>query len=166
MGAVVRFPLFVYGTLQDEQVLSRVLGRPARPGGRAELVDRAAFTVIGERFPVLRPLPGARTEGRLLTGLCEQDLHRLGWYEGDEYRLVDCSVIDLAHRRRVAARLFEADERLVAGPQRWSLARWQDVHRPAFLNDVGRWMAGYDATRPALSSNELSDPSSPAPDPS
>jgi len=60
-------PVFAFGTLQDADVLSCVLGRPATPGCDVRLPHHAPFTVHDERFPVLRGAPGDRADGRLMT---------------------------------------------------------------------------------------------------
>jgi len=79
--------LFVYGTLQDEDLVHRLLGRrvPWRPAvleGYCRLLDPS----IG--YPVVHPLAGASVDGRLLEGLDPDALGAIDAYEGDRYRRV------------------------------------------------------------------------------
>ena len=79
--------LFVYGTLQDEHLVERLLGRrlpwqPAVLEGYCRMLDAS----IG--YPVVHPLAGASVDGRLLDGVDQEALAALDAYEGREYRRV------------------------------------------------------------------------------
>lgn len=83
--------LFVYGTLQDEHVVERLLGRrlpwqPAVLEGYCRMLDAS----IG--YPVVHPLAGASVDGRLLDGVDQEALAALDAYEGREYRRVTVRV--------------------------------------------------------------------------
>lgn len=83
--------IFVYGTLQDEHVVERLLGRrlPWRPAvlaGYRRMLDAS----IG--YPVVHPLAGASVDGRLLDGVDPEALAALDAYEGREYRRVTVQV--------------------------------------------------------------------------
>jgi gamma-glutamylcyclotransferase (GGCT)/AIG2-like uncharacterized protein YtfP len=83
--------IFVYGTLQDEDVVERLLGRrlpwqPAVLEGYCRMLDAS----IG--YPIVHPLAGASVNGRLLEGVDEQALGALDAYEGREYRRVTVRV--------------------------------------------------------------------------
>lgn len=81
------FRLFVYGTLQDEDLVHRLLGRhlPWRPAV-LEGYCRTLDPRIG--YPVVHPLAGSTVDGRLLEGVDERDLAALDAYEGARYHRV------------------------------------------------------------------------------
>ena len=79
--------VFVYGTLQDERLVERLLGhrlawQPAVLEGYCRLLDAS----IG--YPVVHPLAGASVDGRLLEDVDRDALAALDAYEGREYRRV------------------------------------------------------------------------------
>lgn len=83
--------LFVYGTLQDERLVERLLGRrlawrPAVLEGYCRMLDAS----IG--YPVVHPLAGSSVDGRLLEDLDHETLAALDAYEGREYRRVTVRV--------------------------------------------------------------------------
>jgi gamma-glutamylcyclotransferase (GGCT)/AIG2-like uncharacterized protein YtfP len=83
--------LFVYGTLQDDGLVERLLGRrlawqPAVLEGYCRMLDAS----IG--YPVVHPLAGASVDGRLLEGVDQAALAALDAYEGREYRRVTVRV--------------------------------------------------------------------------
>ena len=83
--------LFVYGTLQNERLVERLLGRrlawrPAVLEGYRRTLDAA----IG--YPVVHPLAGSRVGGRLLEDVDREALTALDAYEGREYRRVTVRV--------------------------------------------------------------------------
>jgi gamma-glutamylcyclotransferase (GGCT)/AIG2-like uncharacterized protein YtfP len=93
--------LFVYGTLQDETVVARVVGR--RLPWRTAVLEGYCRTVdetIG--YPVVLPSPGSRVDGRLLEPVDAAAFAALDEYEGSEYRRVILSVLT-SERRAVDA---------------------------------------------------------------
>lgn len=83
--------LFVYGTLQDESLVERLLGRrlrwqPAVLEGYCRTLDAS----IG--YPVVHPLAGASVDGHLLEDVDRDALAALDAYEGREYRRVSVRV--------------------------------------------------------------------------
>lgn len=87
----MRSRLFVYGTLQDERLVERLLGRrltwqPAVLEGYCRMLDAS----IG--YPVVHPLAGASVDGRLLEDVDHDALAALDAYEGHEYRRVTVRV--------------------------------------------------------------------------
>ncbi len=83
--------LFVYGTLRDERLVERLLGRrlawrPAVLEGYSRMLDAA----IG--YPVVHPLAGSSVDGRLLEDVDPEALTALDAYEGREYRRVTVRV--------------------------------------------------------------------------
>jgi gamma-glutamylcyclotransferase (GGCT)/AIG2-like uncharacterized protein YtfP len=83
--------VFVYGTLQDETLVERLLGRrlrwqPAVLEGYRRMLDAS----IG--YPVVHPLEGASIDGRLLEDVDGDALAAFDEYEGQEYRRVSVRV--------------------------------------------------------------------------
>ena len=124
-------PLFVYGSMRDEEVRTLVLGR--MPGVAAALVP-------GESYPYLVSLEGARAAGELIYGLDERCLDRILFFEGDEYAFVECEV-ERAGGDRVAAMHFGG----VAIPESpvvtWSFEQWQMSQKARFVSMTRRYMA-------------------------
>ncbi len=77
--------LFVYGTLQDETLVERLIEHrlPWRP---AVLPDHERLEDATIGYPVIHPLPGACVRGRVLDGVDAAALAAFDAYEGDEYR--------------------------------------------------------------------------------
>jgi gamma-glutamylcyclotransferase (GGCT)/AIG2-like uncharacterized protein YtfP len=125
-------PLFVYGTLRDDQMLAAVLGRPLQPGERLPAVAPGHVTVHypGRAYPALRRQPGGEAPGDVLIRLSRFELDLLDRFEGDEYRRGVVPVM-------VGEELHEADAYLpaiaVRGGAAWSLAHWQARHKPLAL---------------------------------
>lgn len=127
------FPLFVYGTLRDPELLSAVLGRKLRPAGQ-HLARAPGFRAVHypRRFyPALIRVPGAAAEGLLLIDLMPFEHDLLDVFEGNEYRRAPVATM-------VEEELFEAEAYLPAikvanTGEDWSLARWQAQHKPLVL---------------------------------
>ncbi len=83
--------LFVYGTLQDEDQVRRLIGRPL-PWQPAVLTGyrRSVDPSIG--YPVVHAAPGSRVDGKLLEGIDDRVLEALDAYEGDQYRRIIAQV--------------------------------------------------------------------------
>jgi len=135
---------FFYGTLMDADVAEVVLGRPLpdtafRP---ARLPGYERRQVIGESYPALEPTPGGSVAGVLLSGLNARDMERTRFFEGEEYRIAACTVTLPSGRVRDAVLLLPALH-LPLGERGWDLARWQEHHKPAFLDLTREWMAEF-----------------------
>ena len=127
--------LFVYGTLQDADILGAVLGRavdttrlrPARaPGYRA-------VAYPGRVYPALVVSAPDHAPGLLLEDLSRDDLAMLDAFEGPEYRRQGLAVT-------FGEKLYQADAYLPvatisSGAPAWSLADWTALHKPAVLGE-------------------------------
>jgi len=72
--------LFVYGTLMDRRVMTRVVGRPLPPASPAVLHGyRKWETTLG--YPTLLPEPGRSCQGLVYLSLTADDFKRLDAYE-------------------------------------------------------------------------------------
>ena len=138
----MRRPLFVYGSMRDEDVRALVLGRD-RPEVRIEpawMPDAAVALVPGESYPYLVSVDGARAPGEVLHGLDEAGLDRIHFFENDEYAFVECEV-ERTDGERIDAMHFGG----VAIPQAphvpWSLEQWQATEKTRFLSMTREYMA-------------------------
>lgn len=132
--ATANRPLFVYGTLRDRDVLSRVLGRApaAATTLEAHAPDCRVVYYPGRSYPALvRGEPGAMAEGLLLTGLDESDFTVLDAFEGDEYVRGPIEII--VNGASGTADVYWAAVAIAADAAEWSLADWTARHKAAFL---------------------------------
>lgn len=83
--------LFVYGTLIQQDLLRRLLGK-APPAVDASLDHYRRYRLRGRAYPGIRYSHHDRVEGRLLAGLSVAQLRTLDHYEGSEYRRVRVGV--------------------------------------------------------------------------
>jgi len=77
--------LFVYGTLKQEALLRRLLGK-VPPAVDASLDHYRRYRLRGRPYPGIRYRRHDRVDGRLLSGLSLAQLRILDRYEGGEYR--------------------------------------------------------------------------------
>jgi len=127
--------LFVYGTLMDEDVLNRVVGRPVPPAriGAAFVDGYRRVTVKGNYFPILIEAEGGSVEGRLITGLGAQAVARLSRFEGRQFHLRRLTV-RLAKDRAAEAECFMPVAGIPATDGDWDPETWRRRHKRAFLN--------------------------------
>ena len=138
----MNLPLFVYGSMRDEDVRALVLGR-APLAVRTEpawMPGVAAAQVPGESYPYLVSVEGARAPGELIHGLDERCLDRILFFEGDEYAFVEC-VAERAGGERVAAMYFGGVTIPEAPVVTWSLEQWQAREKLRFLSMTREYMA-------------------------
>lgn len=126
-------PLFAYGTLQDEDVLAALLGRPVAIAS-LPLAMATGFKAVpypGRVYPALVPCPGAGAPGRLIEPLTALDLTVLDGFEGDEYRRATLTVqrdgVDILAQAYLPAIDIPGD-----GPA-WSLPHWLARHKAGML---------------------------------
>ena len=77
--------LFVYGTLMEDRVVERVLGRPFARTLPALLPDYRRFRVAGQTYPGVAPAPGRSVAG-LLVADAGAHLAALDRFEGPPYQ--------------------------------------------------------------------------------
>lgn len=140
--------LFVYGTLQDPDVLGAVLGKPVDAATLQPAVAPGfrAVAYPGRVYPALVPAPGGMAEGRIVEGLDARDLAVLDAFEADEYRRGKLEVLIAQQRHEVDAYLPVIA--ISAGGPAWSLADWTARHKQAV---IGSETATASALRKRLS---------------
>ncbi len=107
--------LFVYGTLKDETLRARLLGRRVR-ALPARLRGFAVRAVRDADYPALVPARGGVVRGLLLTGLDAGDLARLDRYEGGEYRRIPVRAEVTGRFRPAWVYLWRGRHRRLSGP--------------------------------------------------
>lgn len=125
--------LFVYGTLQDPDVLAAILGRAVDVTRLPQLLAPGyrAVTYPGRVYPALVRAPGHDAPGLGLDTLSTLDHAALDAFEGDEYRRGSLHVVH-------DGQLLEADAYFpvaviaVDGPS-WSLDDWTRRHKRAVI---------------------------------
>lgn len=126
-------PLFVYGTLQDGDVLARVTGQSLaelcpRP---ASLADYVVEQVQGASYPMLVARPGAAAPGLLLPPPDGNMLDRLIIYETNAYALSTVTIT--CDQRQLSALTFLPTAQMTSAGRAWSLTAWQAEHKARFL---------------------------------
>ena len=126
--------LFVYGTLQDPDVLAAVLGRPVDMSGLrlASAHGYRAVTYPGRVYPALVPAPGAVAPGLIVDSLQALDVAVLDAFEGDEYRREAISVL-LDNQVRLAETYLPVIA-IAADTPAWSLVDWTARHKPTVIH--------------------------------
>lgn len=133
---MVSLPLFVYGTLRDDDVLAAVLGH-AVDGGCAKAATAVGYQALcypGRTYPALVPSSGATAMGQLLSDLTATDLVRLDAFEGDEYLRVRITVLVGATFQLALAYLPTID--IADDSATWSLEYWRAHHKAAMMLDL------------------------------
>jgi gamma-glutamylcyclotransferase (GGCT)/AIG2-like uncharacterized protein YtfP len=126
--------LFVYGTLMDEDVLNRVVGRPV-PASRVGVAFVDGYRRVyarGSYFPILVAAAGGTVEGRLITGLGAQAVARLARFEGRQFQLRRLTV-RLAKGLAAEVECFMAVAGVPASDDDWDPDVWRRRHKRAFL---------------------------------
>lgn len=134
--------LFIYGTLQDADVLGAVLGRPVAMVSlrRAVAPGFRAVCHPGRVYPALVACGDDAAPGLLLDALSRLDLAVLDAFEGAEYWREPITVLVEGTECRAEAYLPVAT--ISAAAPAWSLTDWTIRHKPALLaQEAGTAMA-------------------------
>lgn len=145
--------LFVYGTLQDADILSAVLGRQVDAAALypATAPGYRAVAYPGRVYPALVMSTADNAPGLLLDGLSDLDLAVLDAFEGEEYRRQTIAVLAAGAPHQADAYLPVVS--ISPAAPAWSLLEWTAVHKPAVL---GRESATATALRERLSARTSS----------
>ena len=119
--------LFFYGTLRHAPLLSLVLGGDSRAVMQpATLADHAVSWADGQCFPMMHAQPGGTAQGVLVTGLSDEDIARLDYYEGGfAYELREVELSTDAGPAKAQA-WFPEDGHWTPGDP-WLLEDWAEI---------------------------------------
>ena len=136
-------PLFVYGSMLDPDVRSIILGDSTQQVTlvTANLPDHVCLKLPDESYPVLSAESGCVTHGAILLGLDENSWDRMNFFESDEFKLVEISV--LSQGRISPALCYGAGAIMQGAKQPWTLEHWQANHKEVFLGMIKPYMALY-----------------------
>lgn len=126
-------PLFVYGTLQDADVLAAVLGRDVDMAAlrRASAPGYRAVTHPGRVYPALAVQAGDAAPGLLLEAISPLDRAVLDAFEGDEYHRRPIEV--LVDGSSLVAEAYLPADHISPDLPAWSLVGWTIQHKPAVI---------------------------------
>lgn len=129
-----RKPLFVYGTLRDDDVLRAVIGRglDALDPYPAVLPGMVARRVKDEVYPGLRVMDGGHAPGLLLFALADDDLAKLDRFEGAAYRRT--AVLVHTGEGRMGAEVYLPTTALALTDEPWTLEAWRGEGKARFLS--------------------------------
>lgn len=127
-------PLFIYGTLQHEDVRRAVLGHD---GSGYEFVPaalsaHAIYHVAGTAYPMISAEAGAIAHGLLWYGLSAADYERLDRFEGVHYQRHPVQVACIDDGASLSAEIYQPDHILPKGA-RWDYRIWVEAGLSQFL---------------------------------
>ena len=134
------FTYFFYGTLMDNLVLNKVIGRYAkdiqkRPG---VLKGFKRLGVKGANYPAIINSKGDQVEGEVVYGITDEAVLRLDEFEDDEYQRKNV-VVFLRDGRKIQAATYVAGSNMLLGKDEWNFAMWQLNHRKEFMKNSVIW---------------------------
>jgi len=126
--------LFVYGSLQLDEVVEAVIGRrcPARP---ATLPGYRRRLLRDRSYPGVLPDSQASTEGVLLDGLSAEELAVLDRFEGEPYerRVASLRLAPVAAPQAAFVYVVRDDFAALMTDVPWDLDRFRAESLPGFL---------------------------------
>lgn len=130
---MAQIPFFFYGSLQEPDLLSVVLGRPAAASGLipATLPGYEIRKVAGEAFPCLAPRADGQAIGTIMQGISAAEAERIIFFEDEEEFELRPVTVDTADGP-CAARSFFPRPFLSPGGE-WSFAEWHATDRPLMI---------------------------------
>lgn len=114
-----RFAIFVYGSLQFQDVIEAVSGRRF-PAEDAVLHGYRRRRIQNHSFPGIRPDSAEKTQGQILRDVLEADLQVLDAFEGDLYERKTVSV-------RIGSDRLQTDTEAFAYVIRDEFADWMSA---------------------------------------
>lgn len=132
----------------DPELLEAVISRPTNglhfePG---QLENHAAELPQGYSFPMLTRRRGARTDGVLTSGLTQDDIDRIAYFEDYEYAPVNMRV--RAGGQTVEAKVFMGTPDLRASGVAWNFTTWAQRDKPVLLAVTHRVMREHYGVTP------------------
>ncbi|MEM7283345.1 MAG: gamma-glutamylcyclotransferase family protein, partial [Pseudomonadota bacterium] len=131
--------LFAYGTLLDADVRRVVLGSSMSQVSvvKASFLEHACLKLPDETYPILTEKPGEFVRGAVLHGLDDDLWKRVEFFESDEYELQRIAVT--TDNGVEETWCYGAGNIMEGASETWSLANWQSLHKPQFLDMIGQY---------------------------
>lgn len=138
---MAQLPFFFYGSLQEPELLSIVLGRPAdaRALVPATLPGFEIRKVAGEAFPCLSPRTGGQAVGAIMDGVSEDEAARIIFFEDEEEFDLRPVTVETEDGPREARSFFPRPFLSPGGG--WSFGEWQATDRPLMIECAREIMA-------------------------
>ncbi|HUF56645.1 MAG TPA: NUDIX domain-containing protein [Thermohalobaculum sp.] len=139
-------PLFLYGSLRDEELMAIVLGRAPEAPRPARAPGYAVRRLADEDYPVLVPADGEVAEGLLIDPPGPRELDRLSFYEGEEFEIGELEVESARGAERAA--FFRPTVKAAATGARWDFRRWRERDRAVAIEAARELMEHHGAISP------------------
>ncbi|MEL6639987.1 MAG: NUDIX domain-containing protein [Pseudomonadota bacterium] len=139
-------PTFLYGTLRDDILRTRLIGRHVF-GTAAQILDHHVKAHVDAPIPALVAEIGTKADGILVRDLTDDETARLDAYENAfdyEVRLLPV----IADDHTVKARVYCPKDTVEIGEELWDLAAWQNLLGPLSREraiEIGEADPPYDA---------------------
>ncbi len=118
--------LFVYGTLQLQELFTAVTGQPFPKSCQARLHGYQIYRVKLANYPAAVPEPGISVNGLLLDGLSQQLLKVLDTYEDTAYLRTSAEVETHNGCQQAYFYLFRESARSRLSSEIWSLENYRE----------------------------------------
>ena len=142
-------PVFIYGTLQDDVLRSRLVGRDTSVR-TAVLSGYALREQRDHPLPAIVPVEGAQVDGVLVDDLSTSEIARLDAYEIPfDYTPQQVTVQTDGHE--FAATVYIPGSSVAISDRPWSFDRWRD-HSAELSREMAREIGTFD---PPLSGEQL-----------
>lgn len=120
--------IFVYGTLQNPELVKALVGKSFKQD-KCVLGGHKALSVVGEHYPGMVKSPGSIVSGYLLHSVDDVSLRRISKWEGSNYRPTQVTVcID---DKKYAALTYIWNSEVELGQEEWS----NEAYRNGHMND-------------------------------
>jgi len=123
--------IFIYGTLLDEDVSSRVIMETFRVIP-ASLHGYRAVYAKDHSYPGIIKETGSVASGGIIRGLSEKAISRLEYFEGENYSL-EAANVDVMGRPEDAF-FFVPGSGINLSSKTWQLVEWRRRHKAAYLD--------------------------------
>ena len=126
--------LFVYGSLLFPDLVTELTGKSFR-SSPATLDGFKRYRVKGCDYPAIIKAPGANVEGLLIENVDESSLEILVFFEGNEYRKQQVTVISSAKQIAATAFIWTNDVALLENSD-WDEAEFRKQSLTSYLKEV------------------------------
>ncbi|MEX2451579.1 MAG: gamma-glutamylcyclotransferase family protein [Rhodospirillales bacterium] len=128
---------FFYGTLMDDDVLSRVVGRRLPPASieSASLLGYKRVYADKALYPVLVPFEGGWTDGHLVGGLAPVELERIFAFEDEGY-VAQLMAVSGVRSGEAQALVFMPGSDMKITSRAWHYDEWRRHHKGLYLQRI------------------------------